>query len=551
MCRWLAIVVLCAFAASCARPDPEHPPDPIAQPPELPADPCEVEEIPAERLTRLTPTQHSNTLGIAASLPAQLSQIITELEVQATFDAAHAYLSTGAHRAYLPCSPKDVTADKALCLAGFVDAFGLRLFRRPITDDERATLLARDQLNALNPDLVPPLTFKERVDALAEVMLTSPQFLYVHREGVADASAPSGLRRASGYERAARLSLFLFDSGPDDALLSLAARGELDTEQGLRDAAVRMLSDDRARPIARRFASHWLGLDATSTAPSLEGRSKSALTFPFDSPELRVAMRDEVEALYERVLLDGDGRFATLFTTQEAKVTPALAQHVYGMAPQEGWTVLDTPQRAGLLTRAAFLTQFAGPQITSPIRRGTQLYRNVLCLPLGDPPPDADVAPPTPGGDLAHSTRASTELRTAQPSCQGCHALINPLGFSFEHYDAMGRWRDVEYVETAGGLVPVAVDASTAQLAAGIEGPSDGAVSLSERFAHSQRAQDCHVQRWFTQAIGRHPAPEDGCTTKRVGARFSQTGDLRALLVDLATSAPARFVRPQLSEAAP
>lgn len=559
MVRCLLIAIVCACAWGCVPGAPGVPATPTGhpEPEETAPDPCEgIEDVPPTQLSRLTPIQYANSLvdlseGAIAppQLPAQISSYITELEVEAISQTSHDLVARGLHRAFIPCDPAAVdTASQDACAAGFIDAFGLRLFRRPVAPDERETLLGYYQRIGTDPDISPPPSFDERIAAVAEVMLASPQFLYVHDEGL---PSDGPLRRTTGYERAAKLSLFLFDRAPDEALLALAAEGALDDDEGLRAEAEKMVLDPRARPVLRRFAAAWLGLEASGSSPSLEDRAKSAASFPFDSPELRWAMREEVESLYERVVADGDARFESLFTTADAKVTPALAE-LYGTGWANGWTTLDGRRRAGILTRAAFLAQFAGPEVTSPIRRGAHLYRNVLGLPLGDPPPGANLTPPRPGGEEILTTREAAEARTSNPACQACHGFFNPLGFAFEHYDAMGRWRDVELVPTADGdVVELPVSSRTEQRAPGLEGTDEDAVALSARIGQSAVAHDAHATRWFKTLVGRPIAAEDACTLKRIRSRFLDTGDLRALLVDVATSPPTRWVRPQPEEESP
>lgn len=479
-------------------------------------------------------------------LPAFASAFSTFTEIEGLESFASQAVVAGHHLSLLGCDVEG-PPDRE-CLASFVEALGLRLFRRPIADDEAAAAMAFYDGLFTSPDVSPPPSFREAVDAVARVLLQSPQFLYRHEAG-AGPSDLAGLRALSSYERASRLSFFLWESGPDALLLRSAAAGDFDSVDGMRAHAERMLADPRAEARIRRFASHWLGLDGTERTPPLEERVKSSTAFPFDSPDVRSAMRDEVESLYARVLLDGDGSFGTLFTSREAKLTPALAA-LYGVPAQAKagdpvWVTLPNSERAGLFTRAAFLANFSGSAVTSPIARGVHLSREVLCQPIGDPPGDVNDTPALPWVDSeVITTREAATRRTAAPGCQGCHRQVNPLGFAFEHYDAMGVYREVEVVTTDAGVVDVPIDAAATTTTPGFEVTVADAVALSDALAKSEPARRCHVRQWFEVATARTVAAEDACTIHRLDAAFTRSGDLRALLIDLAVSAPMRLVRP-------
>lgn len=266
--------------------------------------------------------------------------------------------------------------------------------------------------------------------------------------------------------------------------------------------------------------------------------------FPYDTPELRAAMRLETEKLFEHVMYEGDGRFATLLTTPRAYVNKALAS-LYGVTngPTEdgqfAWVELNPQQRAGLFTRAAFLAKNGDQEYQSPIHRGVNLFRDALCQPLGPPPPNAnDVAahPEVKEGEVL-TTRRQTELKTSGVECSGCHELINPFGFALEHYDAMGQWQDVERVEDAtGATVEAPIDATSEIIATDVAGVVNGGVELSQRLASSQLAQDCMAQQWFEQAVARPVTAADSCSITAIQERFRASKDLRQLVVDVVTS---------------
>jgi hypothetical protein len=504
--------------------------------------------VASSKLRRLQPSEYVNTARallkdaqLSPKLEAQASDIASALELEKLGEAARLLASSGKHESYAPCALD--AAEDASCLRGFIEAFGKRAFRRPLEDAEKAWLEASYR-RLMDADVSPRFSFREGVSALAEIMLQAPQHYYVHELGVADASLPKGIRRLTGYERATRLSYFMWSRMPDEELMAAADTGKLDSAEGVRAAAERLLAAPEAHDMVRRFASGWLKLDATPKHPALEKLSKDAEKFPLDSPALRGAMRAEAEALYERALFEGGG-FLALLTSTDAYVTPELAK-LYGVtAPAKpGWVALPAGERAGIFTRAAFLTSLAGAQYQSPVLRGVHLYRHVLCQPLPDPPANADNTPPAPSSaDVPHTVRELTETKTYDGSCRSCHGLVNPLGYALESYDALGQFQAEERGELDGEPFSLPVDSRSEIAAADLEVSVEGGVGLSVALAESRQAQRCMAEAWFEKALAREPSAEELCTLQRLQQKFGQNGDLRELVLDVSSSDSALFIR--------
>lgn len=515
-------------------------------------------DVPTQSVRRLSPEELRATgrdlmeaPSLELTLPNASGPIITEQETIALGAAAEAMVATGGHLRFAPCDVDG--AHDAACATAFIQAFGQSAFRRPLHAEESEWLEGvYAQVRALS-DHTPPITFREALDAVAQVVLQSPQFAYHLEEGSEDPAAPEGLRRTTGFERASRLSYALWGTAPDATLMAAAETGALETPDQVRQQARRLLQDPRAERTVRRFASRWLGLDASTGAPSLEQLTKDTSRFPFDGPVLRSAMREESEALYRHVFFEAGGSFRTLMTTTRAWVNGPLAE-LYGVTggpsgeEEFAWVELDPAQRAGLFTRAAFLTKHAGRDYQSPIRRGVHLFREVLCQNLGPPPPDVNNVPFVPGQDgVPLSTRETTEVKTQGADCQSCHAQVNPLGYPFENYDAMGQWQLTESGTSADGTpFTVPVDSTvTLPASSGLAGRVEGPVALAAKLAESEQALSCIAENWFEHINRRLVTRADHCSLAAARTRLVETDDMRELVVELLAGAPTLYLRPQ------
>ncbi|MCA9602019.1 MAG: DUF1588 domain-containing protein, partial [Myxococcales bacterium] len=198
------------------------------------------------------------------------------------------------------------------------------------------------------------------------------------------------------------------------------------------------------------------------------------------------------------------------------------------------WVNLDPNQRAGMLTRAGFLTVHASQTATSPIRRGVYMLREVLCYDLPPPPPNVNNTPVEEtdlgSGDVL-TVREETNRRTAG-SCAGCHKEINELGFAFEHYNAIGAWQD----EEANTGSPINATATLSHAGAEFDGPVDGALELSAKLAMSPSVAQCATEKWFQTALRRSPVPLDDCAVDSLRDTVSSSGSIRELLLSIVTS---------------
>lgn len=492
---------------------------------------CLAPRVGPERIHRLTPQEYTSSVRVLLGNEALEPALDADREPIATLDAVRKWYNAADSAvpptaawlsAYGSCDPEG----EATCASALYESFAERAFRRPLQEDERAWLA---QSWAALPAAA---SLALRLESIAELILQAPQFLYLYTQGT-----PSGtLHVLDGYERAQRLSYFLWDSLPDEALLAAARSGELASGAGMRRQAERMLSDERAKPVLRSFLTEWLELDGAVILPSLEQTPKDAKLYPGFDSVLRQSMRRELEMFMDHVMFERDGSLVELFSGTRAYVNAPLAE-LYGVAgpasaEEWAWVDLDPAKRAGMLTRAGFLAVHASQTVTSPIRRGVYMLKEVLCVDLPSPPANVDNTPvEVTAGDVT-TVREATLKRTGSAACAGCHVRINELGFAFEHYDAIGRWQDTELI---GGA---AIDASAnlSQAGSGLDGPVDGALELSKKIAQSPAVAECATRKWFELALRRSPVELDTCTVQKISEKTTESLSIRELLLAMVES---------------
>ncbi|HVU52084.1 MAG TPA: DUF1592 domain-containing protein, partial [Polyangia bacterium] len=423
----------------------------------------------------------------------------------------------------VPCAPK-TAADEAPCGARFIQQFGAKAFRRPLTADEVSDFTAFFEGERASS------SFAGAVQLTTEAFLQSPQFLY--RMELGDpATAGADRVKLTSYEIATRLAYLAWGSAPDDALLAAAA-----TPSGLDDAAAReaqarrLLADPRAGQMMVEFHRQWLDLDHLAKEP------KDPKTYPAYDAALEGAIREEADRFVRKVMWQGAGTISAFLTSTDTEVNAPLAA-LYGVAAAGAtattWVAasLDPTQRAGFLTRADYLAGRAHQLEGSPPLRSVFIRDRLLCLPALMPPADANLSEPaaTPGA-TAETNRQLFEDRIAPATCKGCHTIINPMGYGLESYDAVGAYRT-----TDNGLP---VDATGSINGTGdVDGPFTGGVELSKRLASSKTVAACVAQNWYAYAEGRDLGAADSCRLAKLNLSLATAGgDVRELLVAIATS---------------
>lgn len=422
------------------------------------------------------------------------------------------------------------TMANTACVDGFLDRFALRVFRRPLTTEERA------RYHALNDGT---RDGKELFRSLFFSLLMAPQFLY-HAEVNGQAlDTAERILALDGYELASRLSFHFWQSMPDDALLTAARDGSLLTEDGYRAQVERVMADSRTRATMSSFYAEWFHIGRVTRFPTNAAFTAFAqgTTIGQSGADHLAAADAEIDALTQYFTWDQPGTLKDLFTTNLSFTQSPHLASLYGVQPWNGMGVppsMPAGERAGLLTRVAFLV--SGNQNTHPIHRGAAVRRRVLCDELQSPPalpPDA-LAPPSPHPGL--TTRQRFENKIANQPCAGCHVQINPIGYVLEQYDAIGRFRTQEKVldETSGALLntlPIDSSAVAAVLADDPSLISTGA-ELSDKVAVSGKAEACFARQYFRFTTRRMESVADGCVLERM--RTTAGGDLQTALKQMA-----------------
>jgi hypothetical protein len=401
----------------------------------------------------------------------------------------------------------------------FIESFGLRAYRRPLTAPEVSQYQSLFQQGAqLIPELDP---FAAGVALCIRLFLQSPYFLY---RTELEQQSVDGRIPLSSYEVAAKLALSLTASIPDAALLQDAAAGSLGrSNKALVDTqAQRLLGTARAKASALHLHSQALALTRYDLI------RKDTELHPDFAAGAPASLRKSAE-LFLNAVYDENRGVRALLTSPEAFVDANLAP-LYGLSGTFGteFQRLDvtSQSRRGILTQPGFLALFAGEQQPDPIHRGVFINQQVLCVELM--PPAANV-PPLPGEQPNTTNRQRIEALTGKGTCgQGCHAtLINPLGYAFENYDSVGKYRT-----TDGGLP---VDASDKYVLDGNEQPFQNALELVELLADSQAAHRCYARHWLYYLAGRVPDAADAATLDALAlqssAQDTSTKDLLRALV--------------------
>ncbi len=409
-------------------------------------------------------------------------------------------------------------AEEESCAELILSNLMRKAYRRPVT----------------STDLERPMEFYRRtraeegfeagIETALSAILVSPQFLFrVERDPVG--VAPNTAYPISDLDLATRLSFFLWSSIPDDELLDLAIRSELGKPMVLEQQVRRMLADSRSRSLVSNFAGQWLYLrNLDSITPDLR-------LFPDFDDNLRQAFRQETELFFESVLRE-DRSVLSLLKSDYTFLNERLAKH-YGIPNVYGSrfrrvSLGQESERGGLLRHGSILTVTSYATRTSPVIRGHWILGNILGNP---PPPPPDNVPALKDNTVSASLSVRDRLaeHRANPACASCHNLMDPVGFSLENFDAVGRWRVVEEgkpIDNSGGLPDGSKFAGVSELERGL-------LKRPELFVGTL------TEKLLTYALGRGVEHHDAPAIRKVVHEAQKVDFLfSSLIVGIVNSTP-------------
>lgn len=453
----------------------------------------------------------ANTVAVSETVLVQYEEVAWRIADAIRPDALH------------PCLAAPIPS--AECAPAFLAAFAPRALRRPVSTEELEALA-----DLLGPPAADAAEAHAAVRRLVAAILQSPDFLYRIERGEGD---PDGEVTLRGHEIAARLSYLLWGSMPDDALMADADAGRLHDPGYRRTVVARMLAEDRAAAGLAAMHRQWLEVGG------LRRLVKDRNVFPTFSEALGPELDAELADTVAFAILHDDGELSTLLTASTSVASVAVStwygDDVVASAPapaiadeDRALLELDPMRRAGVLTLRSVLAAHAKPDGSDPVRRGALVRERLLCQALSAPPPGVAVPPPapTPGASL----RERLELHGADPACAACHAQIDPIGFLFEGYDAMGGTRTHD---AAGNPI----DATGRVTDSDLDGALDGGVALAWALAGSEQVQRCYARQWFRYAFGRLDGDDDAAVVDALERRFvAERGHVPTLLAELVGS---------------
>ncbi len=416
-------------------------------------------------------------------------QLVDDKQYQRYFDAANlvatdVFASAALKAKIVTCA----TTDDATCVNGIINTIGLKLFRRPLTADE-TTVYHKVYTDARALGLLHEPSLQNVLVSL----LSSSQFIYRMEFDAAPTS--TAVHDLTGYELASRLSYFLWQSAPDDALMKVAADNTLTKTEVLTAQIDRAAADAKFERFTKSFIGQWLGVRKVGA------HAVTATVFPDWTPALGDAMANEVYSFFDEF---AKGNLPwTDFVKADVNYVNADLAKLYGLpTPANGTQRVTntTDNRFGFLGMGAFLALSSYEYRTAPTLRGRWILLNMLCTPPQEPPPGIPKLDAMADADASQqNVRQRLEMHRANPVCASCHATLDPYGLALENFDAIGKYR-AAYPNGS------AIDASTVTL----DGTKfTGLSGLADQVAKQPSLLTCVQSQLFTYAQGRAPTGTD------------------------------------------
>jgi len=407
------------------------------------------------------PAPFGGLTGSFAQASGRMPRLVDGVEVVGPFHPQGISKTTSRSLIFV-CDP--VPQEEPSCARQITENLARRAFRRPVTSEDTDRLMPFYEAGREGGG-----SFDQGIEQVVAAVLASPDFLYRGIRGPKGA-VPGAEFALTDLELASRLSFFLWNTGPDQELLTLASGGGLTNPGAMEKQVRRMLADPKASSLVTSFAMKWLNLttlDQVVPDPKL---------FPDFNDQLRRDFYNEAEAFLSSILLE-DRPVVDLLTANHTFLNERLARH-YGISgvlgPQLRRVTLTEKERFGLLGKGAVLLRTSYADRTSPVLRGAWVLEKLLGTPPSPPPPDTATDLSQKAGEAPKTVRARLEQHRNKATCRMCHGVIDPTGLALENFDAVGQWR------TRDRQANAAIDASTV-LPSGI--PINGVVELRTQLA--------------------------------------------------------------------
>jgi hypothetical protein len=419
----------------------------------------------------------------------------------------------------LPCGSVPAAApEQDRCATDFINKFGSRAFRRPLSGKESEGLVA---LYKTQRGAAIGATFEQAIGTLVSTMLQTPYFLYHWELGPHAPQKDGQLIRYNNYEIASKLSYMFWATMPDEELFQAAKDGALTSPEQIAGAARRMLKDEKARASIRDFHLQWLEIGGLADQP----KDPSLTNY---TPAVAASMAKETAAFVDSIFFGpkANGKLETLLTSPSSFIDGNLAK-VYGVAmtgTEMKEVTLPEQQRAGILLQGSFLATKADPETSHPIKRADTIIHRMLCMDLV-PPPNLEI-PPVADPNPNQTTRERYDVHGKADCARACHNILDPIGFAFENYDAIGAFRAMENGKPVDASGTVTLGSSTLTFNNGVE--------FVKQLAKLPEVSACVAKQYLRYALRRKEVATEDPSIKVLDETFKTSGyDLRELLVSL------------------
>jgi hypothetical protein len=415
----------------------------------------------------------------------------------------------------VPCKPADPARADDACARLFIEKYGERLFRRPLTKSETLARLYTASTGARQSN-----DFYAGLKLALTSLLLAPEFLFRVEVAEPDPAHPQQYR-LDAYTKASRLSFLLWDSAPDQELLAAARSGAIHTKDGLKQQLNRMIASPRFEDGARAFFTDILQLDG------IENLVKDPAIYPKFNQAVSDSAREQTLKTAVDLLVRQKRDYRDLFTSNDTFINRPLAS-VYRIpfAASSDWAPYTFPpssERSGILTQVSFLSLFAHPGTSSPTKRGIKIYEIFMCQGTPDPPADVDFSRVQDSSKGTVRARLLDHMQNV--GCAACHRRTDPPGLALEHFDGLGQLRTTE-------------NGATIDVSAGINGVKfEGAQGLGQFLHDDPRVPDCLVRNAYAYGVGRTADGQDQDYLVEQAKAFASSGyRFPDLMVQIASS---------------